>query len=189
MRTVREGFLQDIRDHPGDDFPRLIFSDWLEENGEEEFAEFIRLQIRWHRKRNECTQGVRKRWQKLLRENACEWWRYPFKARWVRGFPHEARCRLEEWDEYGPGAVTEHPIGRVTLTNWEPEQEDDGLWGYSYLITDRSARRFNQWLNDTDRNVGQHPSPAQARQALSRELLNWARDRAGLPLLTFSKHD
>jgi uncharacterized protein (TIGR02996 family) len=37
-------FLADIIAHPADDAPRLIYADWLEDNGEEERAEFIRVQ-------------------------------------------------------------------------------------------------------------------------------------------------
>jgi uncharacterized protein (TIGR02996 family) len=39
---MREAFLQAIIDDPDDDTPRLIFADWLDENGEPERAEFIR---------------------------------------------------------------------------------------------------------------------------------------------------
>jgi uncharacterized protein (TIGR02996 family) len=39
-----QAFLQDIIAHPDDDAPRLIFADWIEENGDPERAEFIRLQ-------------------------------------------------------------------------------------------------------------------------------------------------
>lgn len=34
---------------PGDDVPRLVYADWLDEHGRPERAEFIRLQIGWHR--------------------------------------------------------------------------------------------------------------------------------------------
>jgi uncharacterized protein (TIGR02996 family) len=39
------GFLEDIVAHPDDDAPRLIFADWLEEHGDGDRAEFIRVQI------------------------------------------------------------------------------------------------------------------------------------------------
>lgn len=39
------GFLQAIREEPGDDGLRLIFADWLDEHGEPDRAEFIRLQV------------------------------------------------------------------------------------------------------------------------------------------------
>lgn len=43
-KTRKEAFLAEIRERPDDDFPRLQFADWLEENGEPERAEFIRVQ-------------------------------------------------------------------------------------------------------------------------------------------------
>jgi uncharacterized protein (TIGR02996 family) len=42
---LEQAFLSDIIEHPDDDAPRLICADWLEENGEADRAEFIRLQI------------------------------------------------------------------------------------------------------------------------------------------------
>lgn len=40
----RQAFLATIRQQPDDDAPRLIFADWLEEQGEPERAEYIRVQ-------------------------------------------------------------------------------------------------------------------------------------------------
>src|SRR4051794_34871936 len=37
-------FFDRIRDEPADDMPRLIYADWLDETGQSERAEFIRLQ-------------------------------------------------------------------------------------------------------------------------------------------------
>src|SRR5690348_16398358 len=48
MQTEAEAFLQRIRAYPDDDTPRLIFADWLEEQGDEAAAaraKFIRVQI------------------------------------------------------------------------------------------------------------------------------------------------
>lgn len=42
--TEREALLRAVCDSPTDDTPRLIYADWLEENGDPERAEFIRLQ-------------------------------------------------------------------------------------------------------------------------------------------------
>ncbi len=41
----RAGLLADIVENPGDDVPRLVFADWLADNGDDERAEFIRVQI------------------------------------------------------------------------------------------------------------------------------------------------
>jgi uncharacterized protein (TIGR02996 family) len=40
----RAAFLRAIADHPEDDLPRLVYADWLDEHGQPERAEFIRVQ-------------------------------------------------------------------------------------------------------------------------------------------------
>jgi uncharacterized protein (TIGR02996 family) len=42
---MRDEFLADIIADPDDDAPRLIYADWLEDNGDPDRAEFIRVQI------------------------------------------------------------------------------------------------------------------------------------------------
>lgn len=42
--TLADAFLADILTAPADDAPRLIFADWLADNGEEARGEFIRVQ-------------------------------------------------------------------------------------------------------------------------------------------------
>ena len=44
-------FMQDIRDAPADDLPRLIYADWLDDNGDSPRADFIRVQCRLARSR------------------------------------------------------------------------------------------------------------------------------------------
>jgi uncharacterized protein (TIGR02996 family) len=44
--SMKEAFLRAIVERPDDDTPRHVYADWLEENGEPERADFIRLQIR-----------------------------------------------------------------------------------------------------------------------------------------------
>ena len=43
--SLEASFLADIRDHPDDDTPRLIYADWLEERGDPR-GEFLRLEVR-----------------------------------------------------------------------------------------------------------------------------------------------
>jgi uncharacterized protein (TIGR02996 family) len=43
--SLARGFLDDIVANIDDDVPRLVYADWLLENGQEERADFIRLQI------------------------------------------------------------------------------------------------------------------------------------------------
>ncbi len=42
----RDALFRAVCESPDDDTPRLVFADWLEENGDLERAEFIRLQVR-----------------------------------------------------------------------------------------------------------------------------------------------
>jgi len=42
-------FLRAILDSADDDAPRLVYADWLDENGDPDRAEFVRLQVRLHR--------------------------------------------------------------------------------------------------------------------------------------------
>jgi uncharacterized protein (TIGR02996 family) len=46
IEMEREGLLQDIIAHKDEDAPRLIYSDWCEDHGESDRAEFIRVQCR-----------------------------------------------------------------------------------------------------------------------------------------------
>ena len=47
--TDREALLRAIIDHPDEDTPRLVYADWLDENGDSKRAAFIRAQIEYHR--------------------------------------------------------------------------------------------------------------------------------------------
>src|SRR5262249_18628110 len=45
MSSAEKGFLSEIRASPEDDGVRLIYADWLQENGQPQRAEFIRVQV------------------------------------------------------------------------------------------------------------------------------------------------
>ena len=40
-----EGILKEIIANPDDDAPRLVYADWLEEQGDPDRAEFVRIQL------------------------------------------------------------------------------------------------------------------------------------------------
>ncbi len=46
LETDRRSFLRTICENPADDVSRLVYADWLEENGERHAAEFIRVQCK-----------------------------------------------------------------------------------------------------------------------------------------------
>lgn len=80
---------------PDDDTPRLVYADWLDDNGQAERAEFIRAQVRVARARPGDLDviGVHQRQEELLRTYGQKWlppdWN-PGRAttpKWHRGFP------------------------------------------------------------------------------------------------------
>jgi uncharacterized protein (TIGR02996 family) len=72
---IDQEFLQHITANPDDDAPRLVFSDWLEEHGDDERAEFIRVQVQraslptW----DAAQVGLRIREQELLTRHGETW--------------------------------------------------------------------------------------------------------------------
>jgi uncharacterized protein (TIGR02996 family) len=46
MHPEADALLDAIWASPGDDTPRLVYADWLQEHGYEQYAEFIRLSVR-----------------------------------------------------------------------------------------------------------------------------------------------
>jgi uncharacterized protein (TIGR02996 family) len=49
MTSDGDALFRAILEAPADDFPRLVYADWLQENGKPQRAEFIRLQCEaWH---------------------------------------------------------------------------------------------------------------------------------------------
>ncbi len=68
-------FRQEILDRPEDDTPRLVYADWLDDHGDPERAEFIRVQIElaqleeWGARRP----GLEQRQKRLLKLHARQW--------------------------------------------------------------------------------------------------------------------
>jgi uncharacterized protein (TIGR02996 family) len=73
--SLEEAFLQAIRESPDDNAPRLIFADWLEEHGNPERAEFIRVQCALATLPPAAPgrPALQRRQQELLREHAKVW--------------------------------------------------------------------------------------------------------------------
>jgi uncharacterized protein (TIGR02996 family) len=73
--TEEESFLQSIRDDAGDDTVRLVYADWLEEHGQLERAEFIRVQCELAK--TECDNprypNLKGRSDELESENGTRW--------------------------------------------------------------------------------------------------------------------
>lgn len=80
-----DGFLQAILDDPDDDTHRLVYADWLDEHGEPEQAEFIRVQVELARSREALAtrRALGAREEELLERFGDAW------ARPVRGLARE----------------------------------------------------------------------------------------------------
>ena len=68
-------FFDPIRDAPADDGPRLIYADWLDEHGQPDRAEFIRLQCAFDRLDDDDPRraDVRERERQLAEANEVRW--------------------------------------------------------------------------------------------------------------------
>jgi uncharacterized protein (TIGR02996 family) len=128
--VTNEAFVNAIRQAPDDDGLRLVYSDWLEENGDESDqarAEFIRAQVELERlpmdapgrpELEDCADDLRtafeERWLSPVPAHLGEW-------TWRRGY-------LDNVHFAGPGSVDDvvrfssmHPL---TETNWRASAEE-----------------------------------------------------------------
>src|SRR5215470_6975433 len=87
----REALLRAVCENPDDDTPRLVFADWLQENGDEARAEFIRLQIEIAN----LPDGQKKQ-EKQTREKELL---NIHEATWTEPFKEFEPDRLEGWGE------------------------------------------------------------------------------------------
>lgn len=73
--THDEAFLEDICAHPDDDATRLIYADWLDDRGDADRAEFIRVQVERRKKGAEDGRyrALLNREEALVQENEARW--------------------------------------------------------------------------------------------------------------------
>ena len=102
-------FLQAIIANPADDAVRLIFADWLDDNGEPERAEFIRVQLRLAELRplsayfftgepeREEFDRLERRERELLPRQPYPSFPIRLMPTWRRGFVAEINCQLSDW--------------------------------------------------------------------------------------------
>jgi uncharacterized protein (TIGR02996 family) len=123
-----EGFHQAIWDDPDDDGVRLIYADWLEEQGDPR-GEFIRLQVELARA--PVDDPRRSEWEcrahQLLEDNEAEW--LGSLERWVRGwrfhrgFVEAVEVEPRRFRAHADALMKAAPIRHLSLV--EREAEDD----------------------------------------------------------------
>src|SRR4051812_34434440 len=90
--NAEEVFVQAVCEAPDDDASRLVFADWLEDNGQAERAEFIRSQCRRAAldPHDDGYEDLLAREQQLLAQHARKWGKAALKfttrVEWRRGF-------------------------------------------------------------------------------------------------------
>jgi len=102
--THEEAFLEAIREQPDDEVPRLIYADWLEEHGQPERAEFIRVQLRLALLSEDTSEraALTQREQALLAKQRDAWLKSVPKSLRMqcgfrRGFASELVCTVGQW--------------------------------------------------------------------------------------------
>jgi uncharacterized protein (TIGR02996 family) len=195
------GLLADIIAHPGEDGPRLIYADWLEDSGGGVRAEFIRAGVAGrptvYRLRGGTYMTFTHQWP--WREHTVHCPDHVEDCTVGGGFVEAVRLPLSAWMAHGPALTRAHPLTRVELSDRGPgRRRADGMgatqaweWRLWHGSWDGigSAPQKPCWLplcfkNDTPEWAGDYalfPSPEAARDGLSDLCLSWARavDRGG----------
>ncbi|HKB03335.1 MAG TPA: TIGR02996 domain-containing protein, partial [Gemmataceae bacterium] len=135
---------------PGDDAPRLVYADWLDEHGQPDRAEFIRVQIEltrtpvWDPRRP----GLERREADLLAEHQIEWAAPLLDAGaqgWAfrRGFLDRVVLNVADFLKYGSAVIE-----RTTARGLSPTSADD----WRSLLAHPAARHLRGVLfaNMTD---------------------------------------
>ena len=134
MQIEAEAFLQRIRAYPDDDAPRLVFADWLDEQGDPRGA-FIRVQLALAQLDAEESAESRDRLARPEREALCarllvdergfldaheEEWTAPFRRfatrpRFRRGFVEEVNVDARDFVRYAHELFTAGPLRHIRL--------------------------------------------------------------------------
>lgn len=168
-----DALLEDILEHPGDNTPRLVYADWLDDNGDPERAGFIRLQIRMAAGAASDDDTFAElglleahggRWAAPLAEVFGLVGRslygygggFGVSWEWRRGFVTKIALTLADFEAHAAAIFSAHPVEEVVLTDRKPYPAE-------LLITvhDNSARYPGWYLlrggdNDRPRSVPEH---------------------------------
>lgn len=134
-------FLDAIVEAPEDNYQRLIYADWLEENGQSERAEFIRAQV--HRSvlspEDPKFQEFKRQENALLREYGQQWLPdSPLRKylRFRRGLPEELRVPTTA----EPDQIREF----LRTARHDPDIRDLNL-SDCWLLSDKDLRPLRRW--------------------------------------------
>jgi uncharacterized protein (TIGR02996 family) len=139
IQTTGDAILADIVAHPDDDGLRLVYADWLEEEGESpNFARFIRESLEPSKRCDSIRimggDRLTIAYPGLDYIYCIQCPRCLESATLCGGFIEAVRLSLDAWRKYGPALVRAHPLKRVELSDREPSQclFDTSLWGFCW---------------------------------------------------------
>ena len=117
--THADAFLQAILDAPDDDAPRLLFADWLEDNGDADRAEFIRIQTALAGRGGFAPAQLWSRQKELLARHDKEW-SAPVRGvalSWLyeRGFIEEVEAATDAFLDGADELSRRAPVRRLRL--------------------------------------------------------------------------
>jgi uncharacterized protein (TIGR02996 family) len=111
-----------VLEHPGDDTPRLVYADWLDDRGERDRADLIRVQCEIARFGLVRRKGPRRarlfaRERELLRGGVFGPAAPGVLTFYRRGFPEVVRPTLAAWQAHAPALLAAHPLERVDIAD------------------------------------------------------------------------
>lgn len=143
----RAAFLTAVRDEPDEDTHRLVYADWLDESGQPEHAEFVRLQVAGAGKPGVCWNVTRRghfmRFESML--GLCPWRNPDVLAAvradpgyvqttnstaavlWRRGWVEGVLCSGVSLGGVLP-SLRWHPVREARLTNTLTPKTIRGVW-------------------------------------------------------------
>lgn len=164
--TPDEAFRRDIVAHPDDDTPRLIYADWLDDQGGEENAaraEFIRAQCRLEQIEEFEPERLEleDRAEELLRRHGQRWRNecpvaLSSETMFRRGFIEDVCLSVTEWQKHAPALFASLPLRGVHLTAHGAEQGKvrvqhiDGLRRLHLDTDSQGADGLSEALGSTD---------------------------------------
>jgi uncharacterized protein (TIGR02996 family) len=129
--STEDAFLADIREHPDDDVPRLVFADWLEDHGDEpDRADLIRVQCRLARLLTEgaAADDLARRDQQLTERLTRSWlaplWRLVDTFELRRGFVARVVVQAPQLIEQGEVIVRLAPVAELAVVFRQQHLED-----------------------------------------------------------------
>jgi uncharacterized protein (TIGR02996 family) len=138
--SQEQALLRAVLERPSEDGPRLRYADWLEENGQAERGEFIRVQIelagpydKVHPSAVLRRTNLLVREQELLSAHKHDWLDNVTREATIfggatpehvskhllfrRGFIDSLACTCSDWLRWGPEIVGQQPVTTVVLTD------------------------------------------------------------------------